>query len=301
MNQITLAIGFGLVTSSILALSAVGFTLQFGVTNIFNLAFGDVMTASAFVAYLVNVKMHDSIWLALVAGGLSGGVLSVLINRLIYTPFLRRGTALFTMVMVSLAVATIVQNVIQAAAGSNFYGYEPVHESSLHIAGMLLTPRQLAIIGIAVASMSGLHLLLKHTRLGKAMRATSADASLARSCGIECDRITTVAWMLSGTLCGLAGVVLVMNLATFDATTGNSFLLVIVAAAVFGTVGKPYGAMVGAVVIGISSELAAIVSPSLKDVAAFSVLVIVLIVRPNGLTLSLRNLRIRRPVEVTAT
>jgi branched-subunit amino acid ABC-type transport system permease component len=282
MNQVTLAIGFGLVTSSILALGAVGFSLQFGATNIFNLAFGDVMTASAFVAYAINVKLGESIWLALAGGALAGGVLSVLINRLIYLPFLRRGTALFTMVMVSLAVATIVQNVIQMIVGSNFYGYETVHERSLHIAGMLLTPRQLAIIAIAAASLVGLHVLLRHTRLGKAMRAAAADESLARGCGIECDRITSLAWLVSGTLCGLAGVALAMNLTTFDATTGNSFLLIIVAAAVFGTVGRPYGAMVGALVIGLASELAAIVSPSLKDVVAFGVLVLVLLVRPNG-------------------
>src|SRR5882672_2653447 len=149
MNQVNLALGFGLVTASILALSAVGFTLQFGVTNIFNLAFGEVMVASAFTAYVVNVKLGQSIWLGLLAGALAGGVLSFLINRLIYTPFLRRGTALFTMVMVSLAVATIVQNAIQAIVGSNYYGYTAVHERSLHVAGMLLTARQLAIIGIA--------------------------------------------------------------------------------------------------------------------------------------------------------
>jgi branched-subunit amino acid ABC-type transport system permease component len=283
MNQVTLAIGFGLVTASILALSAVGFTLQFGVTNIFNLAFGDVMTVSAFTGYVINVKLGQSIWLGLIAGAGAGGVLSLLINRLIYTPFLRRGTALFTMVMVSLAMATIIQNVIQAIVGSSFYGYTTTHERSLHIARMLLTPRQLAIIGIAAASMLALHVLLRYTRVGKAMRATAADAELARSCGIECGRITDIAWFSSGVLCGMSGVVLAMNLTTFDATTGNSFLLIIVAAAVFGSVGQPYGAMVGALVIGVGSELAAIVSPDLKDVFAFGALVIVLLVRPNGL------------------
>lgn len=288
MNQITLAIGFGFVTASILALSAVGFTLQFGVTNIFNLAFGDVMTAAAFVAYVVNVKLGLSIWLALAAGALGGAVLGVLVNHLVYRPFLRRGTALFTMVMVTLATATIIQNVIQAIVGSNYYGYQTVHERSLHFAGMLLTARQLAIIGLAAASMLALHVVLRYTRIGKAMRATAADPELARSCGIECDRVTTFAWFASGLFCGLAGVVLVMNLTTFDATTGNGFLLIIVAAAVFGSVGQPYGAMVGALVIGLASELAAIVNPDLKDVMAFALLVLVLLVRPNGLRNAVR-------------
>ena len=87
MNQLTLAIGFGLVTSAILALCAVGFTLQFGVSNILNLAYGDVMTVSAFMAYLVNAT-GAGIWLAICAGAATGAVVSVLISTLIFTPFL---------------------------------------------------------------------------------------------------------------------------------------------------------------------------------------------------------------------
>jgi branched-subunit amino acid ABC-type transport system permease component len=283
MNQVTLALGFGLVTAAILALCAVGFTLQFGVSNIFNLAYGDVMTVAAFVAYLVNVDAHASIWIAMLAGGAAGAALSVAINRLIFVPFLRRGTALFTMVMVSLAVATIAQNAIQAIAGASFRSYTRRSESSLHIAGTILTATQLVIIGVAVASMLALHLLLRYTRIGKAMRATAAHAELARSCGIGTDRVTMVAWALSGALCGIGGVALALNLASFDFTFGSSFLLVIVAAAVFGSVGQPYGAMVGAVVIGVVSEEAAIIAPSLKQVVAFAILVVILLVRPNGL------------------
>jgi branched-subunit amino acid ABC-type transport system permease component len=283
MNQVTLALGFGLVTAAILALSAVGFTLQFGVSNIFNLAYGDVMTVSAFVAYIVNVDAGTSIWIAMLAGAATGAALSILINRLVFVPFLRRGTALFTMVMVSLAVATIVQNAIQAIAGSSFRSYTRTSESSLHFAGTILTPTQLIIIGIAAASMLALHLLLRYTRIGKAMRATAAHAELARSCGIVTDRVTMVAWGLSGALCGIAGVALALNLASFDFTFGNSFLLVIVAAAVFGSVGQPYGAMIGAVVIGVVSEEAAIIAPSLKEVVAFAILVLILLIRPNGL------------------
>jgi branched-chain amino acid transport system permease protein/neutral amino acid transport system permease protein len=283
MNQVTLALGFGLVTAAILALSAVGFTLQFGVSNIFNLAYGDVMTVSAFVAYAVNVDAHASIWIAMLAGGATGAITSMAINRFIYVPFLRRGTALFTMVMVSLAVATIVQNAIQAIAGDSFRSYARLSESSLHFAGMILTPTQLIIIGVAIVAMIGLHALLRYTRIGKAMRATAGDAELARSCGIATGRVTTIAWGLSGLLCGIGGVALALNLASFDFTFGNAFLLVIVAAAVFGSVGQPYGAMVGALVIGIVSEEAAIISPSLKQVVAFAILVVILLVRPNGL------------------
>lgn len=282
MNQFTLAVGFGLVTSAILALSAVGFTLQFGVSNIFNLAYGDTMTVAAFAAYLVD-SAGLGIWVAMLAGAAAGAVTSVLISRLIFAPFLRRGTSRFTMVMVSLALAVILQNALQAVAGTSYRSYAEGQGRSLHVIGMIFTPYQLAIIGVAAVSMLALHLLLRFTRAGKALRATAADPELARSCGIATERVVTGAWALSGALCGLGGVALALNLATFDFTFGASFLLVIVAAAVFGSVGEPYGAMAGAVVIGMASELAAIWTPALKQVVAFVILAVILLVRPNGL------------------
>ncbi len=282
MSQLTLAVGFGLVTSAILALGAVGFTLQFGVSNIFNLAYGDVMTVAAFVGYAVD-SAGAGIWAAMLAGGAAGAVLSMLISRMIFAPFLRRGTSRFTMVMVSLALGVIMQNAIQAVAGVSFRSFPQAQGTSLRLAGMILTPYQLEIIGVAAASMLALHVLLRYTRTGKALRATAADPELAQSCGIATERVITAAWGLSGALCGLAGVVLALNLATFDFTFGNAFLLIIVAAAVFGSVGEPYGAMVGAVVIGMTSEIAAIWIPELKQVVAFVILVAILLLRPSGL------------------
>jgi branched-chain amino acid transport system permease protein/neutral amino acid transport system permease protein len=283
MSQVILSLGFGLVTASILAMGAVAFTLQFGVTNLFNLAFGEGMTVSMFTAYLVHVDAGWSMWAAGLAGGLTGMVLSLAISRLVYLPFIWRGTTQFAMVMVTVAMSIILKNVLQIFAGTSYYSYALPPQRSVHILGMIFTPTQLIIIGLAAVSMLGVHLLFRYSRLGKAMRATSDDPALARSCGIPTTRIINAAWLLSGFLTGLAGVALAMDLGTFDTTTGGTFLLVVVAAAVLGSVGEPYGAMLGALVIGIVSEEAAIISPALKDVVAFSVLVIVLLVRPEGL------------------
>ena len=174
-------------------------------------------------------------------------------------------------------------NLLQIIVGTDFHSYTRVQESSIAFLGMIFTPRQLVIIGLAVGGMVALHLVLRHTKLGKAMRATQVNGELARSCGIATDLVTDLAWALSGALAGLAGVALALNLTSFDFTFGNSFLLVIVAAAVFGSVGHVYGAMIGAVVIGLASEEAAIVAPTLKEVVAFGILVLILLLRPNGL------------------
>jgi branched-chain amino acid transport system permease protein/neutral amino acid transport system permease protein len=277
------AIGFGLVTASILAVAGVGFTLQFGVTNILNLAYGDIMTASAFVAYLVT-SAGVSVWLALLAGAAFGGVFSVLLNRALYTPFVRRGTRLFGMIIVTISVSLIVQNGLQAIFGASFFSLKMARPAPIHIAGMVFTTVQLAIIGIAIAAMLLIHLLLRYTKLGKAMRATASDPELARNCGIATDRVIDLAWAISGTLCGLAGVILVMNVTAFTDTTGSQFLIPIIAVAVLGGIGQPYGAMLGALVIGIVSEVAAaVINPDYKDVVAFVILVIVLLVRPQGI------------------
>ena len=283
MSTLVPAIGFGLVTASILAVAGVGFTLQFGVTNILNLAYGDIMTASAFVAYLVT-SAGASVWLALVAGAAFGGVFSVLLNRALYTPFVRRGTRLFGMIIVTISVSLIVQNGLQAIFGASFFSLKMARPTPIHIAGTVFTTVQLAIIGIAIAAMLLIHLLLRYTKLGKAMRATASDPELARNCGIATDRVIDLAWAISGTLCGLAGVILVMNVTSFTDTTGSQFLIPIIAVAVLGGIGQPYGAMLGALVIGIVSEVAAaVINPDYKDVVAFVILVIVLLVRPQGI------------------
>jgi branched-subunit amino acid ABC-type transport system permease component len=283
VNTLVPAIGFGIVTASILAVAGVGFTLQFGVTNILNLAYGDIMTAAAFVAYLVT-SAGLSVWLALVTGAAFGSVFSVLLNRYIYTPFVRRGTRLFGMIIVTIAASLIVQNGLLVIFGANFFSLQMPRPTSVHIAGMVFTTVQLAIIGIAVAAMLVIHVLLRYTKLGKAMRATATDPDLARNCGIATDRVIDIAWAISGALCGLAGVILVMNVTAFTETTGSEFLIPIVAVAVLGGIGQPYGAMLGALVIGIASEVAAaIFNPEYKDVVAFVILVIVLLARPQGI------------------
>jgi branched-chain amino acid transport system permease protein/neutral amino acid transport system permease protein len=283
VNTIVPAIGFGIVTASILAVAGVGFTLQFGVTNVLNLAYGDIMTAAAFVAYLVT-SAGLSVWLALVAGGAFGSVFSVLLNRCIYTPFVRRGTRLFGMIIVTIAVSLMVQNGLLAIFGANFFSLKMSRPAPVHIAGMAFTTVQFGIIAIAVVAMLLIHLLLRYTKLGKAMRATAADPDLARNCGIATDRVIDLTWAISGALCGLAGVILVMNVTAFTDTTGAQFLIPIVAVAVLGGIGQPYGAMMGALVIGIASEVAAaIFNPEYKDVVAFVILVIVLLARPQGI------------------
>jgi len=287
MSLFLASFGFGLVTAAVLAIAAVGFTMQFAVTDVLNLAYGAVMIASAFVAYAVN-QAGASVWIGMLAAAAAGSGGSVLLNQGIYTPFQRRtansARAPITMVIVSLGMTLIIEFGLQAIVGGTNVSYTMSQGPTVKAGGLVLTAVQFVIIGLAVVVMAAVHGLLRYTKLGKAMRATSANRSLARNCGIRTARIVTVTWAVTGALCGIAGTVFAINNGSFGATSADLFLVVILAAVFLGGPGSAYGAMLGALIIGLATEMsAAYINPSYKDVVAFAVLLVMLAVRPSGL------------------
>lgn len=289
MQSLALYVGFGLVTASILCIGAVSFTLQFGISNLFNLAFGATMTAAAFVAYVANAAGLN-IWVSLVFGSLAASLLSFLLNRGIYIPYKRRARSMFTMIMVTLGVGIIIQYGIEVIWGADNFSYNMAVGRPVHVAGMLFTTTQLTVIAIAAVAAAGTHILLRYTRLGKAMRAVAVNERLARNCGIPVRAVIDSTWLLSGALCGVAGVVLVMDVQVLNSGSGADFLILIVAATVLGGIGSAYGAMVGALIIGVVAELAAgFINPQFKDISAFIILAAVLLLRPTGVISSVAS------------
>jgi branched-subunit amino acid ABC-type transport system permease component len=277
------SVGFGLVTASVLAVAAVGFTLQFGVTDVLNLAYGAVMIAGAYIAYVIN-QAGLNIWVGLVVAVVACSAGSVLLNSGIYTPFQRRGATPITLVIVSLGMTLIIEFGTQAIAGGTSVSYTMAQGPSVRAGGLVLTAVQLVVIGLSVLVMIGTHVLLRYSKLGKAMRATAANKTLARNCGIRTSRVITLTWAITGALCGLAGVIFAMDAGSFDATSTDLFLILILAATFLGGPGQAYGAMLGAVVIGLATEIsAAYITPSYKYVVAFVALLLILGVRPTGL------------------
>jgi branched-chain amino acid transport system permease protein/neutral amino acid transport system permease protein len=277
------SIGFGLVTASVLAIASVGFTLQFGVTDVLNLAFGAIMILGAFVAYWVN-ENGFSVWLGMLLAVAACAAASVLLNSVLYTPFQRRGASPITMVIVSLGVTLIIEFGLAALVGGVGVSYTLGNGPTFQAGGLILTGVQIVIMAIAVAAMAGVHVLLRYTKLGKAMRATAANRTLARNCGIRTGRVITATWALTGALCGLAGTVFAIDAGSFDATSTDLFLVLILAAVFLGGPGQPYGAMLGAVIIGLATEVSAVFIPAdYKYVIAFVALLVMLGVRPAGL------------------
>ena len=261
MTVFLASVGFGLVTASVLAIAAVGFTLQFGVTNVLNLAYGAIMIFGAFLAYLVNSN-GASVWLGLLVSIAACSAVSVVINGVVYTPFQRRGASPITMVIVSLGMTLIIEFGVGAVAGGVPVSYTMGSGPTFSAGGLSLTGVQLAIMAVAVATMAGVHVLLRYTKLGKAMRATAANRTLARNCGIRTGRVISATWALTGALCGLAGTVFAMDAGSFTATSTDVFLVLILAAVFLGGPGQPYGAMLGALVIGLATEISAVFIPA---------------------------------------
>jgi branched-chain amino acid transport system permease protein/neutral amino acid transport system permease protein len=275
--------GFGLITAAVLAIATVGFTMQFAVTNVLNLAYGSIMINSAYVTYWFNQR-GASIWIALFAGVATGAIVSFLINKFIYTPFQRRNLIPITVIIVSLGVDLCGTFGLQAIVGGGFVSYTMSQGHEFHILGMLLSEVQLIILGICAGVLILIHWLLKYTRLGKAMRATSANPNLARNSGVKTQFIISMTWVISGALCGLAGTVFAMNSGVFEATSAQLYIVLLLAAMFLGGPGEPYGAMLGALAIGLATEVsAAYIAADYKEVIAFLVLLGMLAFRPYGL------------------
>jgi len=283
MNLLEQGIGFGLIQASIIAIAAVGFTMQFGIANLLNLAFTEVMSIAGFVVY-VTLNHQVNIWVSLLIGAGVGAVTTVAISKLVYDPFRRRAAKPFTLVIISLALNLVLQNAVLAIVGpSNFTYPVTLGQENIHVLHARFSGDELIIMGIAVGLMIVLHLVLQFTQMGRAMRALASNRALARSSGVPTAKIEMIVWAMSGAMAGVAGVVLFLNVSTFTPATATSFLVVIVAAVVVGGAGDVYGAMIASVVIGEAIGISSLWIPSYSTVTAFALLIFVLLLRPEGI------------------
>jgi len=285
MTLFWLSFGFGLVTTSVLAVAAMGLSLQFGITNYVNFAYGDFMALGGFFTYFLNNEaFHINIWISVVIATVAMGFFGVLINRFLLGPFARRFKSSHYVLIVTFGLSLVMLNLIYSIWGANVRFYALPTGVAHHIGPMLLTTSQLIVMAIALVLMAAIHTTLKMTRLGKSMRAMSDNGTLAMTSGIDTKQITTITWFLSGALAGVAGAVLGISEGNLTPAAGELFLFVIFAAVILGGIGSIYGAMAGAVVIGMATEIsAAFINPAYKLDVAFVALILTLLVRPNGL------------------
>jgi len=277
------SVGFGIVTASIIALAAIAFSLQFSVTTTPNFAHGELLTAGAYGAYVMQ-KVSANLLLDALGAVLFGGAVAMILNLAVIRPYRRISSKRLTLFLVTVAASWIMQNILLLIFGAAPTIYR-LPTSSLHSVGPFLwTTIDEEIIISAVVILALLHALLRYTKLGKSLRAVSDNPELARVTGIRYPLVLNVTWAMDGALAGFAGFVLALNIGALTPSLGFNFLVVVFAAAVIGGLGHPYGTLVGALVIGLAMGISSAYLPGqYSESIAFILLIGALLVRPRGI------------------
>lgn len=296
----------GLRIGSIYALIALGYTMVYGIIRLINFAHGDfIMVGGYTLVFTVPLLLAAGVpaWIAVVAAVIACAVVGVLVEKLAYSPVRKRGTKMSTLIT-AIAMSLFLENLAQALFGPNAKPVKTIFSVSPILIygsaeGMSEPPVLLRLdtntfltIFIGVAVMVGLFLFVKYTKSGQAMRAVSEDKNAASLMGIHVNRTISLTFAIGA---GLAGVASLMYAAQYPAVTttmGSMLGLKAFVAAVLGGIGSIPGAMLGGIVIGIVESLSkayistvtgGIITSAFSDAIVFSILIIVLLVKPAGI------------------
>jgi branched-subunit amino acid ABC-type transport system permease component len=289
VNVALLTLGFAVVTASILALSAVAFTLEYAVTNVANISHGEILTVGAYAAYLVHQRTGSAI-AAAIAAALAGGLVALAMYSTLIGPFIRFGATPTVVFIATLGMSFVIQNVLIIFFGAANVAYSIDPGAPQHLGPFLLTPLAEETVISAIAITLVLYVIISRTKFGKALRAVSQNRELARVTGINATRVAAATFFLAGLIAGYAGFVLAETVGTFDPYFGFRFFLITLTAAVAGGLGRAVGTVAGAVIVGIILEFASgYISASYNLAFAFAILALVILVRPRGLFTNARR------------
>ena len=278
----------GIKLGLIIAMTAIGLSLIFGTTGLVNFAHGEMVTIGAMVAFLLNVTGIFGFQMTLIIAavftiivtGLLGGVL----NEFIWKPLRKRGASLISMLVVSIGMSILLRYILLYIFGGRGRPYRDYQiQRVIDFGPFTLVPKDIVIIFLSLTILILVGLLLQGTRIGKAMRAVADNRDLAESSGIDVENVVRYVWVAGGALAGLGGVLFGL---TEDVgwEMGFRLLLLMFAGVTLGGLGTAYGALLGSLIVGVFIQLSVYVVPTdMKNVGALLTLVIILLVRPQGL------------------
>ncbi len=271
----------GIITGSIIVLGATGLTLTYGILRFANFAHGDLMTLGAYAA-LTLAGMNLPFGVVFVIAMAFTAAAGILLDTVLYRPLRKRGS--IVLLISSIGAALLLRNLVLIIWGPRMRYYsQDIQIAYMMPFGIRIKPDELLIIGIAAALIVLVHIFLKKTRMGKAMRATADNAELAQIAGIDTDRVVMWTWGIGCALAAAAGILLGMEV-QLRPQMGWDILLPLFAAVILGGIGRPYGAMAGGIIIGLSQEIStAFISTAYKPAVSFAVLILVLLIRPSGI------------------
>jgi branched-chain amino acid transport system permease protein len=282
----------GLVTGSVYALFALGFTLIFGVHHILNLAHGAIFTWGAFIGIYCVTVLALPFPVVLVIAALAAGLLSVAIDWIAFRPLRRSGAPEFSAIVSSIGAGMILTNVAQRASHTEVmrypFGTFPIQ--IYHVLGLRISLLQITIVGSVAIMLAALAFLLFATSFGQRIRAVAIDERTASLLGVNPGWVYFQTFFISGALAGIAGVLIGIAFNSVHFLMGEPYMLRAFVIIVLGGLGSIGGAVIAGVALGIVHTLTiAYLSAALSDAVIFSILFLVLLLRPTGLFGTLRR------------
>jgi branched-chain amino acid transport system permease protein len=287
----------GLSLGAMYSLLALGFTMVYGIIELINFAHFNVFMVGSFFGLwvleatgligqrstLAGLPLVGVLLLAFICTMLLSGLLGILIERVALRSVRQlRGTA---PMILTIGISYIIYNVVLLGVGADTQNFpNPIPVIKWQIGGAVLQLREILVWGVSLALMLGLHFFVRHTRIGKAMQATAQDQEAARMMGVEVDRVVILAFFIGSALAGAAGLIFGLYYNFTSYVIGYSAGLRAFTAAVLGGIGNIAGAMIGGLVIGLIESLGGqFIAVRWTDVIIFSILILVLVLRPTGL------------------
>ena len=275
----------GISIGSVYAIIALGYTMVYGIAKMQNFAHGDVIMVGAYISYCVTSYLGLPAWVSVVAAVVVCTVLGIVIEGLAYKPL--RGTPSLAVLITAIGVSYFLQNAAQliwSSSPKNFTSVVTMKPISLAGGKLVITGEVLLTVAVCILVMVGLTLFTGKTRTGKAMRAVSEDRDAAQLMGINVNKTISMTFAIGSALAAVAGVLLCSTVPTLQPTTGSMPGIRAFTAAVFGGIGSIPGAMLGGILLGIIETFSkAYLSTQFSDAIVFSVLIIILLVKPAGL------------------
>ncbi len=276
----------GIALGSIYALFAVGFSLILAKMGILNVAHGTFATWGALSSYWLVFEHGLSFWLALVLGVVFAGGLGVAADLIAFEPLRKRNAGVFAPIIASIGIWIVLLTLAEAFSGPSATSYptDSVPTEPIRFAGLLLLPAQVISVIALVAIVTAVHLLLTRSRFGAAVRAVSVDPRSATIVGVNARRTLIAVAFLAAAIAGLAGILAALSDNNVSFGIGEALLLKGFAAVVVGGYGDIRGAALLGVAIGVLEVMSAqYISSGFRDAITFGVLLVVLVVRPQGI------------------
>ncbi|MDR0882493.1 MAG: branched-chain amino acid ABC transporter permease LivH [Candidatus Adiutrix sp.] len=281
----------GLTKGSIYALIALGYTMVYGIIALINFAHGEIYMIGAFTALIASVILGQlglAGWGLLISAGAVAAIYAAMygltVEKIAYKP-LRHSSRIAPLIS-AIGMSIFLQNYVQLAQTPNFLIFPDLVPEIDFLAPIahIVNKNQLIIWLVTIFLMAALTLIVKHTRLGLAMRAVAQDRDMARLSGVNIDRVISATFVLGSALAAVGGLLIGCYMQQIDFYIGFLAGMKAFTAAVLGGIGSIPGAVLGALVLGFAESFAAgYISSDYEDVVAFVLLILILIVRPGGL------------------